>query len=44
MTAVATASTAARDAAAGEDLARQLKQGLNGAVPDAVIVFISATE
>jgi hypothetical protein len=41
MTHVATASTAARDHAAGEDLADQLQQGLNGDSPDAILVFIS---
>ena len=41
MTAIATASTTARDSAAGKDLARQIKEGLNGKSPDAIIVFIS---
>jgi hypothetical protein len=42
MTRVATASTARTDGAAGEDLASQLLAGLDGAAPDAVVVFASA--
>ncbi len=41
MTSVSTASTSARDASAGEQLADQLMQGLGGQQPDAVVVFIS---
>lgn len=41
MTSVATASTALRGAAAGEDIARQLLAELGGQTPDAVVVFIS---
>jgi hypothetical protein len=41
MTLVATASTAARDVAAGEDLAMQLRDGLHGQAPSAIVVFIS---
>ena len=42
MTDVATASTALTDRAAGEDLARQIRSGLNGAEPDALLVFASS--
>lgn len=41
MTSIATASTASRDAAAGQDLARQIRDQLGGGAPDALIVFIS---
>ena len=41
MTDVAIASTTLRDRAAGEDLAAQVRSGLNGAAPDALIVFAS---
>lgn len=42
MTQVVTASTDRRDAAAGDALAGQIRAGLDGAVPDAVIVFASS--
>ena len=42
MTDIATASTASRDAAAGRDLAGQIRSGLGGGTPDAVIVFASS--
>ena len=42
MTDVAIASTALKNDEAGEDLAAQLRSGLDGATPDAVILFASA--
>ena len=42
MTDVVTASTSMRDGAAGDDLATQIRAGLNGGVADAVIVFASS--
>ena len=42
MTRVATASTALTDGAAGDDLAAQILDALNGDRPDALIVFASA--
>lgn len=42
MTDVAVASTGKRDGDAGADLAEQIRDVLNGAAPDAVIVFASA--
>ena len=42
MTDVATAATACTDAAAGEDLASQIREQFEGERPDAVIVFASA--
>lgn len=42
MTRIATASTALRGDAAGEELATQLLAGLDGDAPDALIVFASA--
>lgn len=41
MTIIATGSTAKRNAAAGEDLARQLNKDLGDHSPDAIVVFIS---
>ena len=41
MTDVAIASTSLRDGSAGEDLAKQINAGLQGATPDALIVFVS---
>jgi hypothetical protein len=41
MTDVAIASTDQKDHQAGEDLARQIHEQLNGGSPDAVIVFVS---
>jgi hypothetical protein len=42
MTSVATASTARLDREAGEDLAAQIRTGLGGESPDAVLVFASS--
>lgn len=42
MTLVATASTALRDREAGEDLAAQIRAGLGGESPDALLVFASS--
>ena len=42
MTDVVTASTTMRDGAAGDDLATQIRAGLDGGVADAVIVFASS--
>lgn len=42
MTDVVTASTPMRDGAAGDDLATQIRAGLDGGVADAVIVFASS--
>ena len=42
MTDIATGSTSLTSREAGEDLARQITEGLHGAKPDALIVFASA--
>lgn len=42
MTDIAIASTASHNREAGEELAAQIRNGLNGATPDALIVFASA--